>query len=229
MCGKFTAMYAWRDLHYYSDLLTSHGIGTGAENEAETVLATPMRTMPVVCLDASGQRITIPMRWGWIDVRAQDPRKKPGMMHARSETLDVKPLWKHAFANGRGVVWADSFNVGEEVAPNRVRQWNCRRADGRPLGIAVLWERWEHPRHGALHVFVPVTTESPPSVRSKDDRFPVLLDSEDGIALWLGESSAPVEDIKTLFRIYEGELIVREEKNASPRRRTTAKAQRELF
>jgi putative SOS response-associated peptidase YedK len=133
-------------------------------------------------------------------------------MHARGETLDVKPTWKHAFEHGRGVVWASRFNIGEEIAPGKVKQWVCRRADGAPLAIAVIWERWEHPQKGVFQVFVPVTTDSPPSVHSRDDRFPLLFSMEEDVALWLGETGVPPAEIKSLIRMFEGELIVEEEK-----------------
>jgi putative SOS response-associated peptidase YedK len=232
MCGKFTARYWWREVHRYSDLLSRHlSTGTSAADSAaapttvagsvdEIVLHTPMRMTPVVCLGEDGNRTVVPMRWGWMDASAPDPLKKPGLLHARGETADVKPTWKQAFSTNRGVVLVETFNVGEDVAPGRVKQWTCRRADGRPLALAVIWERWEHPRHGAFHVYVPVTTDSPAAIHTKDDRFPVLLDSEEEIAVWLGETGASLEEIKTLVRIYEGELTVEEEKKPvrSPRR-----------
>ncbi|HEX2591852.1 MAG TPA: SOS response-associated peptidase family protein, partial [Rhizomicrobium sp.] len=184
----------------------------------EIVLNTPMRLTPIVCLDDAGNRTVIPMRWGWVDPNTADPLKKPGMMHARGETADAKPLWKQAFASTRGVTFVQTFNVGEEVPGGRVKQWTCRRADGKPLAIAVIWEKWVHPRFGSLHVYVPVTTFSPEIVNSKDDRFPVLLDTDEDIALWLGETGAPLEEIKTLVRVYDGELIVEEEKKDEPKK-----------
>ena len=41
-----------------------------------------------------------------------------------------------------------------------------------------------------------------------DDRFPVLLANDEDIALWLGETAAPLEEIKTLVRVSAGALIV---------------------
>jgi putative SOS response-associated peptidase YedK len=239
MCGKFTAMYSWREVHFYSDLLrpfltAKAACERAAEQPAkdEIVLSTPMRITPVVCLDERGERTVIPMRWGWVDPQAPDPLKKPGMMHARGETADVKPLWKAAFANSRGVVWVDTFNVGEEIEPGRVKQWTCRRADSKPLALGVIWEKWEHPRFGSLHTYVLVSTDSPPSIHSKDDRFPLVMDNESDIALWLGETGAPLQEIKTLVRTYEGDLIFEEERKpqetARPAKQKTV-AQPSLF
>jgi putative SOS response-associated peptidase YedK len=244
MCGKFTARYSWREVYRYSDLLTPHLVGRVADANLaavpitvtggvdETVLHTPMRMTPVVCLDKDGKRMVVPMRWGWMDESAPDPLKKPGLLHARGETVDVKPTWKHAFATNRGVIFVETFNVGEDVAPGKVKQWTCRRADGRPLALAVIWERWEHPRRGAFHVYVPVTTDSPPAIHTKDDRFPVLLDSEEDIALWLGETGAALEEIKALASIYEGELNLQEERKPdapSKARRAKNHSQPSLF
>jgi len=227
MCGKFTAMFSWREVHYYSDLLTPFLTAEkAAESEPaqdEIVLSTPMRITPVVCLDDNGKRAVVPMRWGWVDPQTSDPLKKPGMMHARGETADTKPLWKQAFANTRGIIWVDTFNVGEELPGGKVKQWTCRHAEGRPLALGVIWEKWVHPRFGSLHTYVLVSTDSPPMVHSKDDRFPLVMDNESDISLWLGEASAPLEEIKTLVRAYPGPLIVDEEKKEEPKS-TKAKA-----
>lgn len=214
MCGKFKAYQRWRELRRYREVSIQAG--------DEAVLATPMRVVPIVCLDQNDERTVVPMRWGWVDPKAPDPLKKPGMMHARGETADEKPMWKRAFADTRGVTFVDTFNVGEEMPGGKVKQWTCRRADGAPLAMATIWERWEHPQFGALHVFVPVTTDAPPAIHSKDDRFPVLLDNDDDIALWLGETGAPIPEIKTLIRVYDGEMIFEEEKKDPP----SAKAKR---
>jgi putative SOS response-associated peptidase YedK len=227
MCGKFSGFVSWRSAVRYADLILG-----GQSGDDELILSTPMRLTPIVCLAPDGRRAVVPMRWGWVD--ASDPLRKPGLMHARGETADAKPTWKFAFAHNRGVTFVNTFNVGEDIAPGRVKQWTCRRADGNPLAIAVIWERWEHPQHGALHVYVPVTTFSPPIVHTKDDRFPVLLDNDADIALWLGETGAPLEEIKTLVRVYGGELIVEEEKKpdvAKPAKAARVKdtAQASLF
>lgn len=210
MCGKFSAFQSWQSAVRFADAVL------GAADERARY--TPMQMIPVVCLDPNGHRAVVPMRWGWMDETAPDPMKRPGLLHARGETADIKPTWKRAFASNRGVVFVDTFNVGEDIAPGKVKQWTCRRADGAPLALAVIWERWEHPRHGAFHVFVPVTTYSPAIVNTKDDRFPVLLDTEADIALWLGETGVPLEEIKTLVRIYDGELMVEEEKKDEPKK-----------
>jgi putative SOS response-associated peptidase YedK len=235
MCGKFTALMSWRELHRLSDLIGKSDVAAGegvivAAGDPvpapvdEVVLQTPMRLAPVVCLNDNGERTVIPMRWGWVDSNTSDPLKKPGMMHARGETADIKPLWKQAFANTRGVTFVQTFNVGEELPGGRVKQWTCRRADGQPLAIAVIWEKWVHPKFGSLHTYVPVTTLSPEIVHTKDDRFPVLLDNDEDIAFWLGETGAPLEEIKTLVRIYDGALIVEEEKKDEPAKKPKTRA-----
>jgi putative SOS response-associated peptidase YedK len=240
MCGKFTAKQSWRDLVSLAQLVLQPAgegrlvaAGDPVMAVGEIALQTPMRLAPIVCLDDTGERTVVQMRWGWVDPNTADPLKKPGMMHARGETAGIKPLWKQAFANTRGVTFVQTFNVGEELPNGRVKQWTCRRADGKPLAIAVIWEKWVHPRFGSLHTYVPVTTFSPEIVSTKDDRFPVLLDSDEDIALWLGETGAPLEEIKTLVRVYDSELIVEEEKKDEPAKakpaRRTDERQASLF
>jgi len=217
MCGKFSALTSWRTTVRYADAIVGlRDAELSGASRANAARYTPMQMIPVVTLDPGGHRVVVPMRWGWIDDAAPDPMKKPGLLHARGETADIKPTWKQAFSSNRGAIFVETFNVGEDIAPGKVKQWTCRRTDGAPLALAVIFERWVHPQHGMLHVFVPVTTSSPAIVHTKDDRFPVLMDSDEEIALWLGETGAPLAEIKTQVRTYAGELIVDEEAKPEP-------------
>lgn len=100
MCGKFTAYASWRELVRLSQLALNpatarEGVLVAAGDAPpgdDIVLQTPMRLTPIVYLNDDGERAVIPMRWGWVDPNTADPLKKPGMMHARGETADIKPL-----------------------------------------------------------------------------------------------------------------------------------------
>ena len=72
-------------------------------------------------------------------------------------------------------------------------------------------------RHGDRLDLVPRPVGTTPGeLAGLHQRFPVLLDNDEDIALWLGETGAPMQEIKTLVRVYDGEMIFEEEKKDPP-------------
>ena len=79
MCGKFTAMASWRQVHSFSQSLTKDALGRDA-----IVTYRPMDPMPVIIWDKEEKRRRIvPMRWGF--PHRSNPMR-PDPIHVRSET-----------------------------------------------------------------------------------------------------------------------------------------------
>lgn len=192
MCGKFTQMASWRDVVEFSQPLT------GERDYAVT--ATPMRFATIVRLDESGARKAESMLWGFADWGAKGPIR-PKHMHARGETIDEKPTFARAFAQARGVLYVSTFNEGEELANGRTQQWTITPKDGKPIAIAVIYEIWERGDERAF-AFVQATTPANKLISKITDRMPAILSAED-VPVWLGETGAPLADIKALLRTYE--------------------------
>ena len=57
MCGKFTQMASWKQVHEYANLF-------GAKVNDEVKTYTPQMAIPVVHLDRNGDRVISPMVWG---------------------------------------------------------------------------------------------------------------------------------------------------------------------
>ncbi len=193
MCGKFTQMMSWRKVHTYADFLRP----VGGEDRLETV--TPMRIASVICLDDSGARIVRSMRWGFARHSAGAPGARPEHIHARAETLDTKPTFREAFAQRRGIVAVTSFNEAKELSRTKSAQYVITPHDARPLGIAVLWERWSHPQHDEFFTFVMVTVPANPLIATITDRMPAVLAPADW-PLWLGEIPATADSLKAILR-----------------------------
>lgn len=107
MCGKFTQMASWRDVHAFSQPL--------AETDSE-VISTPMRFANIIRLSEAGEREVVSMRWSFAGKSDKNPAR-PKHMHARSETIDQLPTFANAFVHGRGILVVRTFNEGEEL-PN---------------------------------------------------------------------------------------------------------------
>jgi putative SOS response-associated peptidase YedK len=209
MCGKFTQMYSWAEIHAFSSLIGSGSDGGGGHsagdgNDApETV--TPMRSAHVIRLNEVGKRETVPMRWGFIDRASATPFARPRHMHARGETVDRLPTFAAAFAHRRGLVAVKTFNVGEEVTPKKTVQHVLTPRDGRPIGLAVIWERVAGLDGQPLLTFVMVTTPPNDLIARVTDRMPAVIPPEHW-GTWLGESGASPADAKALLVPHAGEL-----------------------
>jgi putative SOS response-associated peptidase YedK len=79
-------------------------------------------------------------------------------MHAKSATIDALRIFKDSFAMRRGILPVRTFNVGEEVG-KKVIQHVLTPRDGKPLGIAVIWDTVPNRDGVLIEAFVMVTTE----------------------------------------------------------------------
>lgn len=206
MCGKFTQMMSWRKLRDLSDL-----VGTpDAFQPDEAVIGTPMRMSRVVHLDEAGARANSAMRWGFVDRRAKSPLERPKHMHARAETVDTLPTFADAFAYRRGILLTKTFNVGQELPTGKIIQHTITPRDGKPIAVAVVWERWENRDEGTLLTFVMVTTPPNRLIATVTDRMPAIIQAEHW-PLWLGETGAPLADIKSILAPFEGDWDMTEQ------------------
>jgi putative SOS response-associated peptidase YedK len=130
-------------------------------------------------------------------------------MHARGETVHRLPTFAEAFHLRRGVTFAWTFNEGldhklryEDGTPTGkiwTQQWTIRHRQGRPAILGVIFDRFDVGR-GEECEFVQVTVDANALIAPVTDRMPLLLESEAEIALWLGETPAPVEEVMALIR-----------------------------
>jgi putative SOS response-associated peptidase YedK len=225
MCGKFTQMSSWREVHAFSQPLV---LKNGTD---EVVIATPMRFATIMRLDADGKRELVSMRWGFAGKDDATPAR-PKHMHARSETIDKKPTFANAFANSRGILMVHTFNEGEELANGKTKQWVITPQDGQPIAIAVICEEWNNGTE-TLQTFIQVTTPANALISRITDRMPAILPREAWPA-WLGETGAPPADVKALLRTFEdgGNWTMTEQASAKPPRAPKSpkpKAQQDLF
>ncbi len=192
MCGKFTQLASWQDVHAFSQPLT---VNTG-----EVVVSTPMRFANIMRLNDNREREMVSMRWGFAGKDDAAPTR-PKHMHARCETIERLPTFARAFTHARGILFVHTFNEGEELPNGKTKQWVITPNDGQPIATAVICEEW---RNGAetLQTFVQVTTPANVLISRITDRMPVMLPRE-AWPLWLGETDAPLDDVKALLQTFE--------------------------
>ena len=83
----------------------------------------------------------MPARFGLVPAWVTDAKIVRSTYNARSETLGEKPSFRDAWRRGQlCIIPADAiFEPCYETG--RAIRWRIERADGRPMGIAGIWER----------------------------------------------------------------------------------------
>lgn len=201
MCGKFTQMRSGGGLVDFDDLQRA-----AADGDIETL--TPMRLADVIACDAEGRRRSVRMRWGMVPPGAKDPHCAKPHIHARAETLDTKPTFRDAFLHRRGLVVCSTFNEGREITPTKTEQYVLTPLDGKPVAIAVVWERRMEQPGNALLSFAMVTVPPNALIGTITDRMPALIGADDW-AKWLGETPETVAGLKAMLRPSDRALDMR--------------------
>ena len=211
MCGKFTQLSSWREVHAFSQPLVVK-VATD-----EVVVSTPMRFANIMRLNAAGARELVLMRWGFAGKDDPNPAR-PKHMHARAETADRLRTFAQAFASSRGILMVHTFNEGEELPNGKTKQWVVTPQDGQPIAIAVICEEWPNGTE-ALQTFVQVTTPANALISRITDRMPAILPSETW-PTWLGETDAPLTEVKALLHTFEagGNWVMTEQASKRPPR-----------
>ena len=110
--------------------------------------AAPTDTLPVVRLDREGRRSLDLLRWGLIPWWAKDPKMGARCINAMAETVATKPAFRDAFKRGqRCILPVDGFYEWQKQ-PGGKQPYAIVGADGKPLALAGLWERWKEPESG---------------------------------------------------------------------------------
>jgi putative SOS response-associated peptidase YedK len=155
------------------------------------------------------------MRWGLVPPWQREPNRSP-IIHARAETIEVKPAFREAFLSRRGILVVKTFNEGKEIAGGRTEQHTIAPGDGKPIAIAVVWDRWGEKHGGALDTFAMVTVPANALIGAISERMPAVIAAENW-GKWLGEEQATLSELKGLLTPFEGSWTMRpEEKPKKP-------------
>lgn len=128
----------------------------------------PTRVVPGLVLAAPGDRVVRPYRWGF----------GGRLFNARAETVATSRTFGAAWEARPVAVLADGFYEWTGAGDRRHPLF-FRRADGRPLALAGLWER-----EAEVAACTIITTEAGDDLAGIHDRMPVVLELEE-LAGWL--------------------------------------------
>jgi len=238
MCGKFTAMASWAQVHAFSQPLGTV-VPAGDRDDGNDFEETfrPYAMLNVIVWDAQEEtRKAVQMRWGLPDPKNY---KKLKHIHARAETIDTARAFAPLFMDGRrGIVLMKTFN---ETPPENSDQWTINPQDGRARGFAFLCQGYDIDTGKGkeeLRACCMVTVAANALLRETilktdpDPRMPAILRDEgtnDDWAIWLGEKDAPLDQVKSVLQTMEGEnwTIAPEVKPKPPKPPSPAKPRKQ--
>jgi len=204
MCGRFTATLTWQQLHdlYY---ITAPDIGP-RQGELELkprYNVAPTQTVPIVRLDAAGNRELAMRRWGLIPSWANDPKIGYKMINARAETVATAPSFRAAFKKRRCLVPASGFYEWKKLEDGSKQPYLIGMRDGAPFSFAGLWERWEK-GEAPVETFTIITGEPNSLVADLHNRMPVILDPDD-CDTWL--TAADTAILQAMLQPFPAQLM----------------------
>ena len=98
--------------------------------------------------DASPIRVLVPAQWGlvphWVKSASDAKLRAPKLVNAKSDTASTGTAFRDAWLSGQRCIvpmaafFEDDLRSGKKAVPTRIA-----RVDGKPMGVAGLWARWQ--------------------------------------------------------------------------------------
>jgi len=134
-------------------------------------------------------REIVDLKWGLVPFWAKDPSIGNRMINARAETVLEKPSYKNAMKKRRCLIPASGFYEWKKDGKVKVPYY-FRHNNGKPFGLAGLWETWKDPDGNELKTFTIITTEPNELAARVHNRMPVII-SEENYGTWLDTANPP--------------------------------------
>ncbi len=173
MCGRYSFWLSPSKLKEFFDLFR-------ADDFPPRYNIAPTQTVPVVRVDAEGQRVANNLRWGLLPFWAKSKAEGSKMINCRSETAATKPAFRHAFKKQRCIVPASGFFEWQEIEGSKETQpYYLTLKNGDPAAFAGLWESWKDPETDSrLETFTILTTTATDVIGEVHYRMPITLDRD---------------------------------------------------
>jgi putative SOS response-associated peptidase YedK len=164
----------------------------------------PTQPVPIVTRDperpGDPERHFRLVRWGLVPAFVKDFSAFPLIINARAEEILAKPSFRAAMIRRRCLVIADGYYEWRREVPGRPgTPFLFRRADGRPIGFAGLWERWMGADGSEMETACIVTTAAGGATAGIHPRMPVILETRD-FEPWLDGDGVRPEKAAALLR-----------------------------
>ncbi|MCF6325765.1 MAG: SOS response-associated peptidase [Devosiaceae bacterium] len=190
MCGRFTLLLGWNEIHQLLKGFVSN-LNNGTN---EKILAYPDRfniapTQPILVLARAGEKVEpFLMRWGLVPQWVDNPADFPLLINARSETLAEKTSFKSSLKNQRCLIPATGYYEWSRLPDGTKIPQYITRNDGLPVLMAGLHSTWVGEDGEEVDTATIITIGANDDLKNVHHRTPVLLEGEN-IALWLDSAN----------------------------------------
>ena len=96
----------------------------------------PPADTPTDAPAASTERVLVPAQWGlvphWVKSASDAKLRAPKLVNAKSDTASTGTAFRDAWLNGQRC-----------IVPMGLPSTRATRVDGKPMGVAGLWARWQ--------------------------------------------------------------------------------------
>ena len=126
---------------------TATALAQGPASTVSAVEEAAPTTASDTLSDAASTRVLVPAQWGlvphWVKSASDAKLRAPKLVSAKSDLASTGTAFRDAWLNGQRCIvpmvafYEDDLRSGKAV-PTRVA-----RVDGKPMGVAGLWARWQ--------------------------------------------------------------------------------------
>jgi putative SOS response-associated peptidase YedK len=169
MCGRYSITLPPEAIR---QLFQTHG---ELPNWPAYYNAPPTTALPVVRSAKNGEgRELVLMQWGLIPWFSKDGKPSYSTINARAEGIQTAASYREPFKTRRCIVPASGYF--EWIGPKNDRQPHYfTRADGQPMALAGLWDRWRSKdKSETKETFTIVTTEPSRFAAQFHNRMPLV-------------------------------------------------------
>jgi len=202
MCGRFTQLFSWPEILAFYRI-----VGDICPDLAASWNVAPTQGAAVLAAGGDGGVALTRMIFGLIPSWAKDPAIGAKLINARAETIGEKAAFRHALRARRCVLPVSGFYewgrmtvreperaVASDGSPSAAalarlsarpsrdagrQPYYITSADGAPLSLAGLWERWND-----RLTFTIITVPANEVIAAIHERMPAILAPEDARA-WI--------------------------------------------
>ncbi len=172
MCGRYVISLALDQLNELFE-------AADRPNFAANWNAAPTHELPVVRRGKEGEQRLSLIRWGLVPHWSKTgPSGSKPLINARSETASEKPTFRSALQRRRALIPADGFYEWSKRDDGSKQPWFITRADGQPMVMAGVWERWGEGDE-RVDSFAILTQQAGPDIAHLHHRSPVFVEQPD--------------------------------------------------
>lgn len=156
---------------------------------------------------AQGQYGLVPP---WVKSASDAKLRSTKLVNARSETVTTSTNFRDTWLQGQRCVIPMQAFIEDDWRSGKAVPTRIARVDGKPMGVAGLWERWSKDGEEIISfAMLTVNANSHELMRryqqnGNETRMPAIL-NEGAYSAWL---SAPVDKAKEFMRSYAASLLL---------------------